>query len=463
MKTTTLFKSALFAALLALASAQVTAQELPEVFGKTVKSVNPANGLLRCATPEYEAYLNEQDPKRETTEQFEQWLSGKMQQKQAQRSTPVTGVITIPVVVHVIHNGDAVGSSENISDAQVISQITVLNQDYRRMADTPGYNEFAVGADMEIQFVLAQTDPDGNLTTGIDRVQTTKASWANETLIDSELKPTTSWDPSKYFNIWVVNFGNSSVLLGYAQFPAGSTLGGLGGASASASTDGVVIGYPYFGSANLAPNGNYGGSGNPYRYGRTATHEVGHWLGLRHISGDNASCSVNAIDSSNDYCPDTPATNDYNYECGIVDSCPLAPGNDMIENYMDYTYDSCMNVFTQNQKNRMRTVMQNAINREALLTSTVANAPTAGTAQFSVLNGLSVYPNPTQGILTISNNAVTLPDSYTIYNSLGQTVYSTKVTTANNLTINTAAYSNGVYFIKVNAGNQSRTLKFIKN
>ena len=111
----------------------------------------------------------------------------------------------------------------------------------------------------------------------------------------------------------------------------------------------------------------------------------------------------------------------------------------------------------------MRTVMENAWYRVDLLTSTVAQPPAAGIEQFAALNGLSLYPNPTQGELNISVSATTLPDSYTVFNSLGQTMYSAKVSNEANLTVNTSTYSNGVYFVKVNAGKHSKTLKFVKN
>lgn len=468
MKNFTLYKFALSAFLLCI-PLSLSAQQ-PKAFGKPV-SANPENGLIRCATPQYETYLQEQNPKRETREHFEEWLAEKIEQKKAMRTAAdISGVIRIPVVVHVIHNGDAVGSGENISDAQILSQITVLNQDYRRMAGTPGDNDFEVGADMEIEFVMAQTAPNGTLTTGIDRINLNQASWTTYNSIEASLKPQTSWDPTKYFNIWVCRFGASNSdetndLLGYAQFPISSTLGGIdddvdGGPS---NTDGLVVGFEYFGSATLAPNGNFGDSTNVYRYGRTATHEIGHCLGLLHISGDNNSCTVNATDSTKDYCPDTPATRRYNYGCTPGNSCTAAPGNDMIENYMDYTDDSCMRVFTQNQKNRMRTVMENSPNRVDLLTSTVMNPPSAGTAQFAILNGLNLYPNPTQGVLNIKVTTTALPDSYTIYNSIGQTISTARVSSAANLTVDTSGYSNGVYFIKINAGQQSKTLKFVKN
>src|SRR5690606_33494061 len=201
----------------------------------------------------------------------------------------VNEVITIPVVVHVIHSGQSIGVGANISDAQVISQITVLNQDYRRAANSPGYNTDPVGADTEIQFCLAQRDPQGNPTNGINRVNLGNTTW-NEYNVQTILKPNTYWDPTKYLNIWVCQFGGDlNQTLGYAQFPTGTGLPGLGGGSSGSVTDGVIIGYQYFGSSSLAA-GSYA---PPYDKGRTTTHEVGHWLGLRHIWGDNSSCTVN--------------------------------------------------------------------------------------------------------------------------------------------------------------------------
>lgn len=347
------------------------------VFGKEISKtlIEEHGGVIRCATSEYEHYLQQADKTRPNTEEFEAWLAPKIANVKKQlsarnvNSTQSTNVVyTIPVVVHVVHTGTAVGIGANISDAQVLSQITVLNQDFRRMAGTPGFNTNAVGADTEIQFCLAQRNPQGFATTGINRIVRPQTVWTNSQ-IESSLKASTQWDPTKYLNIWVVAGITSpqGEILGYAQFPTGSTLGGLTGGTTTANTDGVVIGYKYFGSSAIYPQGSYGA---PYDRGRTTTHEVGHFLGLRHINGDSNSCVVNATDSNNDYCPDTPAQRLLSSGCPVnQDSCPSAPGLDMTENYMDYSNDTCLNVFTQDQKTRMVTVMQNSPRRATLATS----------------------------------------------------------------------------------------------
>lgn len=333
------------------------------IFGKPVTNVSP-DGLIRCASTEYEHFLQENDPKRMTDAQFEAWLSPLIERYKAspEYRSESGGIITIPVVVHVIHNGQALGTAPNIQDAQVESQITVMNQDFRRMSGTPGFNSNAVGADTMIQFALAKSDPNGNPTNGIVRHNLCQASWST-TEINSTVKPNTIWDPTLYMNMWSVQFSNGS-LLGYAQFPSNSTLTGLNANGGSASTDGVVANYSYFGSRNIYPAGLYGD--NSFDKGRTMTHEVGHFLGLRHPWAEDGAACV-----ADDYCNDTPRAGAPNYGCPTgTNSCTGQPGNDMIENYMDYTDDVCMNIFTLDQKARITTVMNNATRRLSLKTST---------------------------------------------------------------------------------------------
>lgn len=424
------------------------AQETGVFFGKTPQSISP-EGKIRCLSYEYNQYLRESKP--------ELYLDNDaVNPAKVLRTIDQTDdvIYTVPVVVHVIHSGQAVGVGANISDAQILSQIEVLNQDYRRMMGTPGYNTDPVGADTGVQFCLAKTDPYGNPTTGINRIQKTRSSWTSEYQITSEIQNVHRWDPNKYYNIYVVNFGGGlNGVLGYAMLPniqAGSGLQGLSTGVGSAADDGFVVGYKYFGSKTIYPGGTYDST---FNRGRTATHEMGHALGLHHIWGDSSNCDVD------DYCADTPPQNSENYGCPTnAYSCNSA---DMYRNYMDYTDDSCMNIFTNDQKYRIRTVMQYGHRRASLLTSTVCNEPLA-VERFD-LDMIKLYPNPANDYinLTTSDNW-TINSEVVIYNSVGQKVFTAKVGETSLYTINTSDFASGVYFVKINREGGSKTLQFIK-
>lgn len=354
---------------------QVNSPSGKTLFGKTVtaKNSNPNNGIIRCATVEYEQYLQENDPKRLKEASFEEWLSPLVNKYKATRSRSkmAATVLKIPVVVHVIHNGEAIGVAPNITDAQVESQITVLNQDFRKMLDTRGYNTNPVGADVEIEFVLAKVDPNGNPTNGIDRVNSGQSSWY-DIEIDETLKPATIWDPTQYMNMWSVKFSSPDVL-GYAQYPDASGLQGLNASGGASNTDGVVSSYAVFGSSDFGSSFLLAA---PYDKGRTMTHEVGHFLGLRHIWGDGTGDEKKNIPdcTASDYIEDTPQAGWEHYSCGTFDTCPASPGIDMPENYMDYTEDACMNIFTEGQKDRIIVIMNNAPRRNSLKNSTKGTA-----------------------------------------------------------------------------------------
>jgi hypothetical protein len=255
-------------------------------------------------------------------------------------------IITIPVVVHLVYN-----PAENIviPDWQVKSQIDVLNEDYRRLnADiykTP--TDFtSVAGDCEIQFRLAEQDPNGNPTNGIVRNETNAQSlwdmggfqmWQND-----------AWDTQKYLNIWVASIDDN--ILGWSTFPGSS--GGV---------DGVVITDRAFGrTGDLKPK---------YNRGRTPTHEVGHWFDLLHTwADDGGTCS------GSDYCDDTPNQGDSNVGCpSYPQTASCSNTGDMFMNYMDYVHDSCMNIFTNDQKTRMHAAINTQ--RTALLTSNGAVQP----------------------------------------------------------------------------------------
>jgi hypothetical protein len=255
-------------------------------------------------------------------------------------------IVTIPVVVHVVYNTTA----ENISDAQILTQIDVLNKDFAKMnADAANTPSIFTASNTDIQFCLATVDPTGAATTGITRTSTaTTAFSTNDAMKNNATGGKSAWDASKYLNIWVCDI--SGGILGYAQFPGGS-----------ASTDGVVIDYQYFGTI--------GTSTAPFNLGRTATHEVGHWLNLRHIWGD-ATCGTDQV-------ADTPTHNTANYGCPTYPHLSTCTGTpvEMTMNYMDYTDDACMYMFSAGQTARMQALFATGGARTSLLSSNGCGTP----------------------------------------------------------------------------------------
>lgn len=317
-----------------------------------------------CGTMQHLDYLKSQDNQIESRmNDIESHTLNYITQHSAMRTS---AIINIPVVVHVVYNT----SAQNISDAQIKSQIDVLNEDFRKLnadrANTPSAFS-SLAADVEINFCLASKTPSGTSTTGIVRKSTSVTSFIDDDKVKySSSGGDNAWNTSQYLNIWVCNLGNS--LLGYAQFPGGPT-----------ATDGVVMLYSAFGRTGTV----YA----PYNKGRTATHEVGHWLNLRHIWGD-ASCG-------NDLVNDTPTQQTSNYGCPSYPhrTCSNTSSGDMFMNYMDYTDDGCMNMFTTGQKARMQALFASGGSRASLLSSpgcgstTTTPTPTISTASNTITIG----------------------------------------------------------------------------
>jgi pregnancy-associated plasma protein-A len=248
-------------------------------------------------------------------------------------ATRVTAkLVTLPVVVHVVQQT----AEQNISDAQVKSQIDALNRDYRaKNADSrkvpPVWKSLVL--DSKIQFALATKDPAGKPTSGITRTATTVGAFGpDDTVKAKQTGGAAPWPTDRYLNIWVCNLGSN--LLGYAQFPGGP-----------AKTDGVVILYSAFGTRR--------GAVAPFDKGRTATHEVGHFLGLRHIWGDRNDCS------GNDFVADTPPAMQANTGKPTFPhiTCNNGPSGDMFMNYMDYVDDDAMFMFSTGQVARMNATL----------------------------------------------------------------------------------------------------------
>jgi PKD repeat protein len=321
---------------------------------------------IRCATMEQDSINRLRFPQRGQLNDFEERIQQKILEINARAASGRTEAttITVPIVVHVIHNGEAIGTGANISQAQVQAQIEVLNEDFRRKAGTPGFNDNAVGADIEIEFCLSPVDEDGVTLAepGIDRVRGSQTTWTKDQ-IDGTLKPSTYWNPNLFFNVWTLKFGGSDAnLLGYAQFPDGSNLDGLNSIGGPATTDGVVILYTSFGSAD---KGNFPVMQAPYNKGRTLTHETGHYFGLRHIWGDGACAS--------DFVDDTPTQQSESRGCPTNKLSCDGTTPAMVQNYMDYSDDACMNIFTKGQKARIQAVLELSPRRKSFVNSTLCS------------------------------------------------------------------------------------------
>ena len=325
----------------------------------------------RCATDLYTDLLKEKYPeyaveRQKVNSQTQKWI----------KNNPIISdktIITIPVVIHVVWNTNA----ENISDAQIFSQMDVLNADFRRTnldaVNTPSVWQ-SIAADTEIDFCLATTDPNGAVTTGITRTQTSQTSFS----IQSDgMKSTANggidpWDQDDYLNIWVCDLTGG--ILGYATPPS----------NFNNPSDGVVIGYKYFGTI--------GSVQSPYNKGRTATHEVGHWLNLDHIWGNGSNCG-------NDNVNDTPTQEEENYSCPSfphnANSCNTSNSNgDMFMNFMDYTNDACMNMFTSGQKTRIISAINQY--RDNLLSHNLCSG-VVPVSSWDCINGACVDPSNSSG------------------------------------------------------------------
>ncbi|MBN4051201.1 hypothetical protein JYU16_00140 [bacterium AH-315-M05] len=346
------------------------------------------NTWEKCGTMEAVENLKDRDTGYEKRLlQIEKQIRRIIQQQDGQKK--MAAVITICVVFHVVYNN----AGENISDAQLLSQLDVLNEDFRRLNPDTGNTRSVfkpVAADVEFEFCLAAVDPLGNPTTGITRTSTSHGPFTtNDDVKYDALGGKDIWDRDAYLNIWICDL--SGGLLGYAYFPG-----------APADVDGVVIDYEY--------TGRGGSAVPPYDQGRTATHEVGHWFALYHTFQDgcvgtaSATCAVEG-----DLCCDTPPTSSSNFGCPspTQNTCTETPIDqiDQWENYMDYVDDACMNMFSEDQKTRMRAVIDGT--RASLKTANCCNLLTLTMSSADALCSGSC-----DGEATVSVSGGTTPYTY---------------------------------------------------
>ena len=363
-------------------------------------------------------------------------------QDKSARDTIANEVIIIPVVIHVLYNNAA----QNISDAQILSQLQTLNNDYRRLnadrSNTPAAFASLAG-DPRIVFCLAKVDASGKATSGVIRKYTSRQSW----LTDDEMKYSAqggdnAWDSKRYLNIWVCNlFGRS---LGYSSLPGSQS-----------DRDGVVIQYNVFGS-----------TGNviaPFNKGRTLTHEIGHWLGLKHLWGD-ASCGDDGI-------PDTPPQQTFNNGCPSFphkSSCSINNNGDMFMNFMDFTDDACMNMFSKGQSVKMRSLFAAGGARNSILNSTVCDSNSvqraaAIVAPPAIKPRISLFPNPAINFVNIE--ALEASDlvgkTAKICNAYGEVVIS-KLISTQKIKIAVQHLRPGVYYLKIGDGKVHKPIIFVK-
>lgn len=413
----------------------------------------------RCLSKEAIEFQNQLTPgfSDQVNQQFQlakQWASGQIMKSDAE--------YVIPVVVHVVYNT----ANQNLADSVILDQLKVLNEDFGRLnADTVNLRTdfHPIAGNPKIHFRLATIDPSGNPTTGITRTQTATASFGSFAIFGGsftdleKVKSTANgghdpWDQTRYLNIWVCNMSinilgqESTSLLGYATPPAG--LPNWPAGSTPNLSDGVVIQYQCFGRNN--PNPLDVGTGQPMVVrGRTVTHEVGHYLGLRHIWGDGDCTQEDGID-------DTPNADDQSdFDCNITkNTCVdniLTYGDlpDMVENYMDYSSEECQNSFTKGQVDLIHGVLENQ--RYDLVHN---NPASVSELTFSA----SVFPNPVTNQLLVKTdqplNKVILMDAQGRKLNEFNHVH-------HQLQIDFAVFDSGLYLLLLEADNGSSQLKRI--
>lgn len=360
-------------------------------------------------------------------------------------------VVKIPVVVHVVWKN----AVENISDAQIQSQIDVLNQDFRKknadFKDIPGGFK-TVAADCEIEFCLTQKDTLGRPSSGITRRQTSidniGISFSNNRLrvYYQDLGGTHNWQPDSFLNIWVCNMGT---ILGFTT--------PLKQALVKRSEDGLIVDYRSFGTIGAAL------SNTQHNKGRTTTHEIGHYFNLLHIWGNDDTCN------DDDLVSDTPLQAAANLGCPPFPQISCGIGN-MFMNFMDYTDDNCMGLFTVGQKARMLATLNEF--RAGLLRGGICEPTHTQDIDFQWL----IYPNPAKDFifLKIKKEALSNDNTITITHNMGNVVVSKKLSDFEKDNVHTvqgtpygeegvkipiSGLSGGMYFISLRVSNQVFTQK----
>jgi len=418
-------------------------------FAQNNKAPNNGAEKVHCGT---------QEPSQQWEAEMQKLVAEYKSNEATNTGKSQAAVYTIPVIFHIVHTGQAVGSYPNLAQGQINSQITVLNTDFGgngyNVVNYPNtaFQQYAINAllptanldganrirvaNVDIRFCLATQDTVGNVLTepGIERIACSSKGWTNPTAFTSAstfqnymnntIKPQSIWNVKKYLNVWVTDCNGSVGLLGYATFPMLSTLVGVPTSTASGmgdnKTDGIWVVSNCIGSDAIFPAGIYNSS---YTKGRTASHEVGHWLGFRHVWGD-ANCG-------SDFCSDTAPTQTSNFGAAFyphkVNSCPSGSpvGNvngEAFMNFMDYCDDLYMYMFSTDQKTRAQTAMTNSPYRNLLgthgLCSVAAITPTAAFSMTTAACAQATVPvnNNSGGVPVASYSWSAIPSAGVVFN-----------------------------------------------
>ena len=402
-----------------------------------------AQAQRACSSTEYNTALRAANPATARgmadADEFQSRRAAQLGDPAANARMLANGVIQIPVVVHVLYNSEA----QNISDAQIRSQIEALNRDFRRRnedsVNTPARFR-GLAADAQLEFTLATATPEGYPTTGIVRKASSVQYWEqNDAIKFASSGGDNAWDSRFYLNIWV---GPMRRLLGYSTLPGGP-----------ADLDGIVINTSAMGTFNVTA---------PYDKGRTATHEVGHWLGLRHIWGDTY-CGDDGID-------DTPTQSNFTSGCpsGFRVSCGNNATGDMFMNFMDFTSDACINLFTKGQVARMRSAFLNGGPRAAMLQTKGLDKPWATppltaipSVKADVTDDAVLYPNPAATHVQVNLDAAWVGSECQLRNAQGALVQRI-IVSSRQMRVNVSGLAAGLYFLVAENGSGRLRLSFVK-
>ena len=374
-------------------------------------------------------------------------------QAQAHSRDAYDTIYNIRCVFHVVYQN----VDENIPDSVIYSQIEVLNEDYRRLnADsfkTRGLF-LPVAADARIQFQLATLDPDGNPTSGITRTVGNPQGFLGFSPFDDNVKSAAlggkdPWPTDRYLNIWVCSVLNGFGVLGYA-YPPDNAPNWPNGSGSDSAKQGVVLHYPVVGRNFSTP------IDATVAKGRSAVHEIGHYLGLRHIWGDGDCTEDDGLADTPDADAAHQQTCDTASNTCTETSGPQVP--DMIENFMDYSDDRCLNMFTYDQVGIMRAMLQTS--RAGIADRIVETSIQDKTWETSIY----VHPNPSNGMFEITFPKTTPADyQLEVFNTVGERIASQSGIVKYVTTVDLSNHASGIYYVRLSSGSQSAIKKIVKN